>query len=95
MPSKKKTRKQKILADQRREQPAIDTFSYSIDDSVSSQSNARKPQLAPANSTNSSSTVSIDTQHYQFLKSDLKRTAALTFAIIFLQVILFFFLQQR
>lgn len=76
MPKKKKTRKQKIIADMRHkvaaERPEIE---YKPQPSA----DMGQPQL---DRVQHSSTQTIDASRYQYLNSDLLKTVILTFSII-------------
>lgn len=85
MPSKKKTRKEKMLSDTRRTQTlqtASATYSFS-------GSSANRNTKIAANS--GPSTESITTQNYLYLTHDLRKTLVVTILIIAVQLILHVF----
>jgi hypothetical protein len=84
MPSKKKTRKQKLLSDTRRTQVANPTSAtYSLTGLSDTVTHAEKAKTIPL-------AQSITTQNYNYLAHDLRKTLFLTIAIIVTQIVLLY-----
>lgn len=80
MPKIQKTRKQKMLADQKRETTSL---LYSL------PKESLKIQAKPSHS--AKSTIAISTTSYQYLSGDLRKTLFLTFFIIITQLVIYYF----
>jgi hypothetical protein len=85
MPNKKKTRKQKIVADMRH-QLHIQTADSPKPEPLSPHVESNIPQVI--HNAHQSSLQSIATSHYQYLYSDLFKTAVLTISIIVAELLL-------
>lgn len=81
MPKHKKTRKQKIMADQRRETSAP-LYSFTPE-SLPKQAKPEIPSVKPI--------VSISTASYQYLRADLRKTALFTALIVVLELVFYYF----
>lgn len=89
MPKKKKTRKQKILADSRQHTDSVENTSQQIPTySVASVVN-EEPNSQPKISHKATSHIS--TIEYSYLSKDLLKTLTLTGSIIVAEIILLYF----
>jgi len=82
MPKKKKTRKQKILADHRRETSTQSLYSF-VPERLETQAKPAVEQVKKQPQT-------ISTTAYQYLGTDLRKTALFTGSIILLELLVRF-----
>jgi hypothetical protein len=85
MPKKKKTREQKMRSDHRREVSNTALYSFT----------AKTPerQAKPVVSSPKTTTHTISTTSYNYLSSDLRKTALFTGGVILLELIISFFVK--
>lgn len=84
MAKRKKTRQQKIMADQRREASTTSLYSFSSETLIQQ---AKQPSTLVKNMTTALSSS------YQYLASDLRKTAIFTGSIIIFELILKYFIK--
>jgi hypothetical protein len=82
MPKHKKTREQKIMADHRRETTSSPLYSLPSE-SLKQQAKPTIMHTKPA--------VNISTNSYQYLTSDLRKTAIITAVIIGIELLIYYF----
>lgn len=85
--AKKKTRQEKILADQRHVTYHLETTSAQV-----SLPSEKKEATTPVFSFNNRPHVT--TLSYSYVLTDLRKTVAITFAILITQIILYFILNR-
>lgn len=85
--AKKKTRHEKILADQRHVTYHLETISAQV-----SLPSEKKESITPVFSFNNRPRVA--TLSYSYVLKDLRKTTTITFAILITQIILYFILNR-
>lgn len=83
MPKKKKTLKQKMLADIRHEQERKDLYSFQVPHVFSQTSAPIREEIHPR---------AISTVHYQYLAADLRKTLFFTLFAVLTELIIYYFL---
>ena len=95
MPKHGKTRKQKILADSRRQtlnqnRKDIDLTTYSIANQVLDSEKIDKPSSTDYQIKNTK--IHVSTTNYQYLTKDLQKTFLLTCSVIIFEVLIKYFI---
>ena len=101
MAKRKKTRKEKILADQRKKSfnftlkntSAIMPVVKEIVPEISSPSNTQELNLPTVNASGPSIKQSVSTTNYHYLSHDLKKIALLTGAIVIVEIVVRLFVK--